>query len=85
MRRPKRRARSEWSASGPSIRRRSPPLSTCSTPSPKDVARARKMEAAYRAAEAEGLGAVQVDGVMIDVAVLRLARNTLNKADLIGM
>jgi len=55
------------------------------TPSPKDVARARKMEAAYKAAEAEGLGAVQVDGVMIDVAVLRLVRNTLNKADLIGM
>jgi citrate lyase subunit beta/citryl-CoA lyase len=55
------------------------------SPSPKDVARARKMEAAYKAAEAEGLGAVQVDGVMIDVAVLRLVRNTLNKADLIGM
>jgi len=55
------------------------------SPSPKDVARARKMETAYKAAEAEGLGAVQVDGVMIDVAVLRLVRNTLNKADLIGM
>jgi citrate lyase subunit beta / citryl-CoA lyase len=55
------------------------------SPSAAEVARARKMEAAYRAAEAEGLGAVQVDGVMIDVAVLRLVRNTLNKADLIGM
>ena len=40
---------------------------------------------AYKAAEAQGLGAVQVDGVMIDVAVLRLVRNTLSKADLIGM
>lgn len=55
------------------------------SPSAADVARARKMEAAYREAEARGLGAVQVDGVMIDVAVLRLVRNTLNQADLIGM
>jgi citrate lyase subunit beta/citryl-CoA lyase len=55
------------------------------SPGEADVARARKMEAAYKAAEAQGLGAVQVDGVMIDVAVLRLVRNTLNKADLIGM
>ena len=55
------------------------------SPDPKEVARARKMEAAYREAEARGLGAVQVDGVMIDVAVLRLVRNTLNKADLYGL
>ncbi|MBR2817264.1 MAG: CoA ester lyase [Reyranella sp.] len=55
------------------------------SPSAADVARARKMETAYREAEARGLGAVQVDGVMIDVAVLRLVRNTLNQADLIGM
>ena len=55
------------------------------SPDAHEVARARKMEAAYREAEAQGLGAVQVDGVMIDVAVLRLVRNTLDKADLIGM
>jgi citrate lyase subunit beta/citryl-CoA lyase len=55
------------------------------SPSAEDVARARKMAAAYREAEANGLGAVQVDGVMIDVAVLRLVQNTLNKADLYGM
>jgi citrate lyase subunit beta/citryl-CoA lyase len=55
------------------------------SPSQKDVERARKMEAAYRAAEAQGLGAVQVDGVMVDVAVLRLVRNTLDKADLYGL
>jgi citrate lyase subunit beta/citryl-CoA lyase len=55
------------------------------SPTPEDVARARKMEAAYREAEAKGFGAAQVDGVMIDVAVLRLVRNTLLKADLIGM
>lgn len=55
------------------------------SPSPEDVARARRQEAAYREAEAQGLGAVQVDGVMIDVAVLRLTRNVLDKADLYGM
>jgi len=55
------------------------------SPSAEEVARARKLEAAYREAEAKGLGAAQVDGVMIDVAVLRLVRNTLDKADLIGM
>lgn len=55
------------------------------SPSPAEVANARKMEAAYRAAEAQGLGAVQVDGVMVDVAVLRLVKNTLDKADLYGL
>lgn len=55
------------------------------SPSADEVARARKMAEAYYDAEAKGLGAVQVDGVMIDVAVLRLVRNTLNKADLYGM
>jgi citrate lyase subunit beta / citryl-CoA lyase len=55
------------------------------SPTQAEVERARKMEAAYREAEAEGLGAVQVDGVMVDVAVLRLVRNTLNKADLYGL
>ena len=55
------------------------------TPPAAEVARARKLEAAYRAAEAQGLGAAQVDGVMIDVATVRLVRNTFMKADLIGM
>ena len=55
------------------------------SPSREEVDRARRIEAAYREAESAGLGAVQVDGVMIDVAVLRLTRNTLRKAELIGM
>lgn len=55
------------------------------SPSQEEVDRARRIEHAYREAEAAGLGAVQVDGVMIDVAVLRLTRNTLRKAELIGM
>ena len=55
------------------------------SPSQAEVERARNMEAAYREAEAQGLGAVQVNGVMVDVAVLRLVRNTLDKADLYGL
>lgn len=55
------------------------------SPSKDEIDRARKMEAAYREAEAQGLGAAQMDGVMIDVAVLRLVRNTLAKAHLIGI
>jgi len=55
------------------------------SPKPEAVQHARKMEAAYREAEAQGLGAAQVDGVMIDVAVLRFVRNTLDLADLYGM
>ena len=55
------------------------------SPDPDTIARARHMEAAYRAAEAQGLGAVQVDGVMVDVVILRLVRNTLEKAALYGL
>jgi len=49
------------------------------SPTPDAVAKARNMAAAYREAEAKGLGAVQIDGVMIDVAVLRLVKNTSTK------
>ena len=39
-----------------------------------------------REAEAKGLGAINVDGIMVDVASIRILRNTvLNKADLYGM
>ncbi|MBA4180370.1 MAG: CoA ester lyase [Anaerolinea sp.] len=55
------------------------------SPSAKHVERARKMIAAMREAEAQGLGAVAVDGVMVDAASARLWQNTVDKADLIGM
>ncbi len=55
------------------------------SPDPSEVAFARKLETAYREAEAQGLGAAQVDGVMVDVASLRLVRNTLDKAELYGL
>ena len=57
----------------------------CIRPSPK-ISRARKLEQAYAEAEAKGLGAINVDGIMVDVASIRILRNTiLNKADLYGM
>ncbi len=55
------------------------------SPTPAEIARARKLEAAYREGEAKGLGAVQVDGVMIDVVILRMVKNTLEKAELFGL
>ena len=56
------------------------------SPRPEDVARARRLATAYAEAEAKGLGAINVDGVMVDVASIRILRNTvLNKADLYGM
>lgn len=55
------------------------------TPTTAEVAYARKIDAAYREALARGVGAVQVDGVMIDVALIRLAQNTLDKADQFGL
>ena len=42
------------------------------SPKPDDVARARKLEKAYAEAEANGLGAINVDGVMVDVASIRI-------------
>lgn len=55
------------------------------TPKLADVERARKLEAAYAQAEAQGLGAVNVDGIMVDAASVRIVRNIIKKAELIGM
>lgn len=55
------------------------------SPSADDIAKARRLEAAYREAEASGQGAVQIDGVMVDVVILRMVKNTLDKAALYGL
>jgi citrate lyase subunit beta / citryl-CoA lyase len=49
------------------------------------VERARKLAAAYAQAEAAGLGAGNVEGVMVDAASVRILQNTLRKAELIGL
>lgn len=46
---------------------------------------ARKQKAAYEEASKQGLGSVNVDGVMVDAASIRLLQNLIDKADLIGM
>ncbi len=55
------------------------------SPSQEEVAYARKLDTAYAEALASGLGAVAVDGKMIDAAIVRSLRNVIQKADLIGM
>jgi citrate lyase subunit beta/citryl-CoA lyase len=55
------------------------------SPTREQVERARKLAAAYAEAEAAGLGAVAVDGTMVDIASIRILRNTLKRAELIGL
>ncbi len=55
------------------------------SPSQRAVDSARKQQAAYADALAQGLGAIQVDGVMVDAASVRVLQNIIDKADLIGM
>jgi citrate lyase subunit beta/citryl-CoA lyase len=50
------------------------------SPSDAEVERAKRMVAAYDAAYAQGLGAVQFEGAMIDVPVVQRANNVLARA-----
>src|SRR2546427_6446079 len=54
-------------------------------PSQEEVNYARKLDALYREAQEKGLGAVVFEGRMIDMALVRNARNVIEKAELIGM
>ena len=54
-------------------------------PDPDAVERAERIVTEMEAAQAEGRGAVQVDGEMIDEATLRRARGTLERARAIGL
>ena len=55
------------------------------SPSAKAVSSARKQKKAYEDALEQGLGAIQVDGVMVDAASVRILQNIIDKAELIGM
>ncbi|MBS04818.1 MAG: CoA ester lyase [Gammaproteobacteria bacterium] len=55
------------------------------TPDAERVALARRHRDAYAAALQQGLGAIDVDGEMVDAATIRLLQNVLDRADLIGM
>jgi citrate lyase subunit beta / citryl-CoA lyase len=53
------------------------------TPDPALVAEARKQKAEYAKALEQGLGAINVDGVMVDAASIRIVQNLIDRADLI--
>jgi citrate lyase subunit beta / citryl-CoA lyase len=50
------------------------------TPDPQQVAYARRVVDAYRSAEEKGLGAITIDGSMIDEPMVRRARTVLSAA-----
>ncbi|MFF0488421.1 HpcH/HpaI aldolase/citrate lyase family protein [Nocardia sp. NPDC004068] len=53
---------------------------TVYSPTPEEIALAQRNLAAYRAAEADGRGAVGVDGVLVDAAHVKMAMATLARA-----
>jgi citrate lyase subunit beta/citryl-CoA lyase len=55
------------------------------TPDPDALADARKQKSAYAEALEQGLGAINVDGVMVDAASIRIVQNLIDRADLIGI
>ena len=55
------------------------------SPKQEEVDTARKQKTAYDEALAQGLGAIAVDGVMVDAASVRMLQNVIDRADLIGM
>lgn len=55
------------------------------SPGPELISTARKQKEAYDQALAEGLGAINVDGVMVDAASIRIVQNTLDRAELYGL
>ncbi len=55
------------------------------SPLPEDVDRARRMKTAFEEAIANGHGAAQFEGRMIDIASMRIVDNIVTKADMIGM
>jgi len=55
------------------------------SPSADAVAKARKQKLAYDEALRQGLGAINVDGVMVDAASIRIVQSTLDRADLYGL
>jgi citrate lyase subunit beta/citryl-CoA lyase len=61
------------------------PANAVFTPDEEALANARKQKAAYNEALAQGLGAINVDGVMVDAASIRIVQNLMDRADLIGM
>ena len=60
------------------------PVHRVFSPSEADVASARKLLAAWEEAEARGLGAVQLDGRMVDRPIAERARRVIEQAEAIA-
>lgn len=54
-------------------------------PTQREVERARRLVAAYEEAERQGLGAVAIDGQMVDAVIYRSMRPIIEKAEQIGI
>ncbi len=55
------------------------------TPDAGAVARARAHDQAYSEALSQGIGAITIDGEMVDAATIRIARNIIDRANLYGI
>ncbi len=55
------------------------------TPAKDDVEQARRLVNAYEMAKAEGLGAINMDGQMVDAASVRMVQDLLERAEMAGM
>ena len=55
------------------------------TPDQEALDTARNQKSAYAEALEKGLGAINVDGVMVDAASIRIVQNLIDRADLIGI
>jgi citrate lyase subunit beta/citryl-CoA lyase len=54
-------------------------------PRVEEVSMGRKLEAEYRKAQAHGVGATQIDGVIVDAATVRAFHHVLRRASLAGL
>ena len=61
------------------------PIHSVFTPSADDVAQARRVVAAFDAAEADGSASIQLDGYFIDYPIVERARRQLALADAAGL
>lgn len=55
------------------------------SPSPEEIQAALRIVRAYEEAQAAGLGAIALDGRMVDMPVVRMAQNTVQKARAAGL
>lgn len=61
------------------------PINNAFSPSPEEIARARRIVEAFSAAEARGSAAIALDGALIDYAIVLQAQRTLHAAERVGL